>query len=382
MTTLARAIFVLLVGATFAAFFAAQRIKGEPAVARVLSLARVFSPNGDGAKEVNRFEIHLRERREISVDVVDSAGDAVRRLVDAATVGPSRPLPLTWDGRSDDGDIVRDGRYRVRVTLRREGRSVVVPRSTLVDTRAPRPRVKEITPGPIVGPVPGPMQFDVGSVSRRLLKRGRVYRTDGGAPRLVAELAPVRTPRTLVWDGKVDGAPAPPGTYLVQVAARDRAANRGSRRRSAAPARRGARPPGHHGAGDRRRGAAAAGDRGPAPARQRRRPRAAVSLAAAARRPHAPGLSGRKGPRRAGRAAAPRAATPGCTCSSSRPAARTSVPVMVQSRERAIIQVVVPALTWVGTAEVDQDADGMPNTLEAGTPVSWPRVLAGGLPRT
>ena len=53
---------MLLVGATFAAFFAAQRIKGEPAVAQVVSLARVFSPNGDGRKEVNRFEVELRER--------------------------------------------------------------------------------------------------------------------------------------------------------------------------------------------------------------------------------------------------------------------------------------------------------------------------------
>ena len=60
MTWLARAVFVLLVGATFAAFFAAQRVKGEPAVARVLTLARVFSPNGEGQKEVNRFEVELR----------------------------------------------------------------------------------------------------------------------------------------------------------------------------------------------------------------------------------------------------------------------------------------------------------------------------------
>ena len=80
MTRLARVVFVLLVGATFAAFFAAQRIKGEPAVAQVVSLWKVFSPNGDGSKEVNRFEVELRERSEISVDVVDSAGDSVRRL--------------------------------------------------------------------------------------------------------------------------------------------------------------------------------------------------------------------------------------------------------------------------------------------------------------
>ena len=47
------------------------------------------------------------------------------------------------------------GAKRVWLTLRREGRSVIVPATTLVDTRPPRPRVKEINPGPIVGPVPG-----------------------------------------------------------------------------------------------------------------------------------------------------------------------------------------------------------------------------------
>ena len=91
---------MLLVGATFAAFFAAQRIKGEPAVAQVVSLARVFSPNGDGRKEVNRFEVELRERAEIRVDVVDSAGRSVRRPTDGSTIRPQRPLRLQWDGHT------------------------------------------------------------------------------------------------------------------------------------------------------------------------------------------------------------------------------------------------------------------------------------------
>ena len=79
MTSLARAVFVVLVGATFLAFFAAQRLKGEPAVASV-TLARVFSPNGDGKKEVIRLEVELRERSEVSVDIVNRSDEAVRRL--------------------------------------------------------------------------------------------------------------------------------------------------------------------------------------------------------------------------------------------------------------------------------------------------------------
>jgi hypothetical protein len=381
VTKLARAVFVLLVGATFAAFFAAQRIKGEPAVAQVVSLGRVFSPNGDGRRDVNRFEVVLREPSEISVDVVDSAGDAVRRLTDDATVEPDRPLQLVWDGRDADGQRVADGRYRVRVTLRREGRSVIVPRTTLVDTKAPRPRVKAITPGPIVGPEAVPVQIEVGSVSRRLTKRGRVYRTDDGEPRVVAELGPVEDSRTLVWDGRVGDAPAPPGTYLVEVTARDRAANVGTTPRSVPPER----PPRGR-PGLTVRALAAEAPLRPVTSGQKLR----VNVDARGR-PYRwrlrrvgtrkPVRTGRQGPREPVELTAPGGDSGLYALELFAGRHRTAVPVMVQSRERAVLLVVVPALTWAATAQVDQDADGVADTLDAGGPVNWPRVFEDGLPR-
>ncbi len=228
LTRLAIAVFVLLIGATFAAFFAAQRVKGEPPVAQVIGLDRHFSPNGDDRKDINRFRVRLREQGEVSIDVVDDDGDAVRRLADGDSVGPGRPLRLTWDGRTDAGRLVPDGPYRVRVTLRREARSVVPPRTMFVDTEPPRPRVREILPEQIVGPAPGTMTFRLGAVSRRVAARVRIFRTDGGDP---VEVASLRVPvgsRAVDWNGLVDGRPAPPGTYLVQVTTRDVAGNRGS----------------------------------------------------------------------------------------------------------------------------------------------------------
>jgi hypothetical protein len=61
---------------------------------------------------------------------------------------------------------------------------------------------------------------------------------------------------------------------------------------------------------------------------------------------------------------------------------RARVPFLVQAAERAPLLVVVPAVTWIGADKVDDDGDGLPNTLETGGPVKWPRVLAGdhGLP--
>jgi hypothetical protein len=371
---------VLLVGATFAAFFAAQRIKGEPAVAQVVSLARVFSPNGDGRKEVNRFEVELRERSEISVDVVDNAGEAVRRLADGAAVGPRRPLRLEWDGRTDDGARVSDGRYRVRVTLRREGRSVIVPRTTLVDTRAPRPRVKTIDPGPIVGPEAVAVQIEVGSVSRRLTKRGRVWRTDDGEPRVVAEIGPVEDSRTLVWDGRVDGAPAPPGIYMVEVTARDRAANLGTAPREVPPRR----PP-RGSPGLTIRPIAAEAPLRPVTAGEKLR----VNVDARAR-PYRwrlrrvgrtrPVANGREGARQPVELTAPGGDSGLYVLELSAGRHRTAVPVMVQSRERAVMLVVIPTLTWAATVQGDADGDGIADTLDAGTPVSWPRVFDDGLP--
>ncbi len=371
---------MLLVGATFAAFFAAQRIKGEPAVAQVVTLARVFSPNGDGRKEVNHFEVELRERSEISVDVVDSAGDAVRRLTESATVSPNRPLRLEWDGRTDDGERVRDGRYRVRVTLRREGRSVIVPRTTLVDTRAPRPRIKRIDPGPIVGPEAVPVEIEVGSVSRRLTKRGRVWRTDDGEPRVVAELGPVQDTRTLVWDGRVEGGPAPAGIYMVEVTARDRAGNLGTAPREVPPRR----PPRGR-PGLTVRAIAAEAPLRPVTSGQKIR----VNVDARGR-PYRwrlrrvgrakPVASGRETARRPVELAAPGGDSGLYVLELAAGRHRTAVPVMVQSRERAVMLVVVPALTWAATVQGDQDADGIADTLDAGVPVSWPRVFDDGLP--
>ena len=53
MTFFARAVFVLLVGATFFAFFAAQRLKSAPPVAKLVGTPRYFSPNEDGRRDTS-----------------------------------------------------------------------------------------------------------------------------------------------------------------------------------------------------------------------------------------------------------------------------------------------------------------------------------------
>lgn len=381
MTRLARVVFILLVGATVAAFFTAQRLKGEPAVARVIGLKHVFSPNGDRFKDINRFLVELRERAEIRVDVVDASGDAVRRLADDAVVSPQKPLSLRWDGRTDEGKIVADGRYRVRVTLRREGRSVTVPRTTLVDTEPPRPRVKSIKPGPIVGPVAGPVQIEVGSVSRRLSKRARIYRMGDGESRVVAELPLVTDTRTLTWNGQVNGKPAPPGMYVVQVSARDRGGNEGATPAHIPPERGDAR--GHPTLVVR----TIAAEPPARPVTAGRKVRVNVD---ARGRPYRwrlrrlgetkPVKQRKVKARRPVELTAPQGDSGLYLLELTAGQSTTTVPLLVQSTTRAKMLVVVPMMTWLGTQQGDEDHDGVVNDFTTGEAVPWPRVQPGGLP--
>ena len=137
MPLVARATFLVLVGATFSAFFVAQRLKSSGPVITVKALSTYFSPNGDGKRDDNGFSVVLKVPDEVTVDVVTVDGDRVKRLAEGRAVRAYSPLRLNWDGSTDAGRRAPDGQYRVRVTLRDEGRSATVQQTINVDTKAP-----------------------------------------------------------------------------------------------------------------------------------------------------------------------------------------------------------------------------------------------------
>jgi hypothetical protein len=382
LTWFARVVFVLLVGATFGAFFVAQRLKGAPPVVELRHTLRYFSPDGDGRRDATSFSVVLKEAEDVRVDVVDAGGNAVRRLAAATPVEPNRPLRLRWDGRRDDGRLAPNGQYRVRLGLRDEGRSVTLPTVLTLDTSPPRPRVVRIDPGQLVGPRAPELKIYVRGISSRFRTRFRVLRTDEGEPREVARFQRAPGLRRAVWDGKAGGVPAGPGTYVVEVAVRDRAGNWGRTPISLPP------PPGDDSGrgGITVRGVAAqpplrpvtAGSRVEFFVDARRRGYRWTVRRPGARRPV---KRGRVEPGGARPLAfrAPRGRSGLYMLRLRAGSSSTSVPFLVQARERADILVVVPAITWLGTDPVDDPPfDGFPNTLERGGPVRWPRVLSGG----
>jgi flagellar hook assembly protein FlgD len=371
------AVFLLLVGATFGAFFAAQRLKGAAPVVELRGAKRAFSPNGDGVHDVKRFGVAVRDADELTVDVLDRGGNEVRRLADRLRADAQRPSRLRWDGRDDAGAVAPDGFYQVRVSLGRTGRSVVVPTRLRVDTRAPRPYVRGIEPTPIVPPGTADIVVRVARVSSRTPTEVRVWRTDVPEPVQVATGQIRPGLHRWRWDGRTAGRPVPAGTYVVQIGVTDEAGNVG---RVPAGMRPGRRPPGRPGltvralAAQPPTGPVAAGERVTVGVDSRHRPytwqlrRAGRSRPVAKGRQARPGLLSFKAP----------AGPSGLHLLelTSGPH-RIAVPILVQARRRTDVLVVVPMLTWLGTVQVDDDADGFPDTLPRGGPVRWPRVLPG-----
>jgi hypothetical protein len=388
LTRVARVTFLVLLGATFAAFFVAQRLKSAPPQIRVAGLAVLFSPNGDGRQDVNRFALTMQKRADdVAVDVVNSADVRVRRLARGVSLRPGVKLRLRWDGRTDAGRRAPDGRYRLRVTLLRQGRAVIVPGVTVVDTKPPHSvlcvgaRCTSTRTANIVAPGTTPVQLYVKGISRRFPTRIAVLRTDDGAPHVVARFTGPPGTHRLEWDGLVDGTPAPPGVYLFRMRVRDRAGNI-------------AVTPRHLVAGEipGRPGLTIRGIAAQPPLRPVTAGRTVHVFVDARGKPYRWSVRrvGYPQIRRRGRATTPNLAfaaprgTSGAYLLSLRAGRQTTtVPFLVQSRDKAKILVVVPAITWLGTDRVDDPPfDGLVNTLLDGGTVHWPRVLAGhgGLP--
>ena len=383
MSLFARAVFVLLVAATFAAFFVAQRLKSTPQVARIKEITRHFSPNGDGRLDAGRIAVRLRKDDDVTITIVDAADDEVRRLAEAVSAVAEEPVRVSWDGRTDEGGRAPEGVYRMRGGLRRGGRAVTLEPGLRLDITAPRPTV--FAGGPdgsqwITGPVAGPVPFRVRVVSRRFPTSVRVLRTSGGAPEQVSAFELPPGEREGEWDGKAGGAPAAPGSYQIVAAVRDVAGNVGL---SAPPDPRPGTIRGQPGVSVRALLArppadpVRAGETVPFAVDSRGRPyRWQVRRVGEAK----PRSEGRKPSGGELKVRAPRAASGLYVLDVRSGRHSTSVPFAVQDSTAESILVVLPAATWFGRDTLDDDRDGLPNTLENGGSAAYPRLLADGLP--
>ncbi|HLL92620.1 MAG TPA: hypothetical protein VK252_06740 [Solirubrobacteraceae bacterium] len=151
---LARIVFALLVVACFAAFFVTQRLKHTPTVVQRFERTPTFTPAGPAPGNLEEISFKLANADEATVAIIDSSGDVVATLVRDRPLARYKQFSLRWNGRrgtahrygqletasgravlvaENEGPLAPPGEYRVRVSLRRQNRTVLSPWSfTLV----------------------------------------------------------------------------------------------------------------------------------------------------------------------------------------------------------------------------------------------------------
>ncbi len=372
--------------ATLGAFLIASRLKAQPAELKGVQRVKYFSPNGDGRRDVEPivFRADL-DNASAAVDVVDADGVRVRRIASGLRIRRDRPVRVEWDGLEDDGRRAPDGAYRIRVTLGGDGRSILAPKPFNLDTRPPSPAALVRKRDVVVAPG-RPVRFRVRGAGSSRPVAYRVVRTDVSPRQVVRRFSGPKAAQTGAWDGRTDaGGPAPPGTYLVAVVARDKAGNE-----AVGP------PPGAQvGAIGGRPGftvrslavqppvrAVAAGAitafrvdaRGRRYSWSVRRLGSGTTLAASRRPKRSTTLLVR----------APRKGSGVYLLEVRSHGSQTRVPFAVQGRGRSRLAVVLPMVTWLGLDPVQDSAsaDGLPDVLSTGQPVPYPRLFGypGGLP--
>jgi flagellar hook assembly protein FlgD len=405
-------VFGVLVAATFAAFFVAQRLKNAPTVVQRFQAYYVFSPNGDGRLDRARVTFRVKKADSVTVEILNADGDEVKTLLDDKHLGAYAPIDpaLRWDGTDDDGQTVPDGRYRVRITLRHLGRSLIPQRSITKDTTPPRPKVTSIGPTKAYGPEllpepdgkPAEIHFGLALFQAKVM----IFRTAPGKPRLVrsasldakSEAHPDRKVTSWSWDGTNDaGRRVSPGTYLAVVQWRDAAGNIGNSvplDRAGLPILTRGKLPGRGGITVRYLGAQTP----VLPAKARDLVQIHVDARQAryrwdVRRLGTPAVRARSvKPKTKATVTFP---APGgksgvyvFTAHTAQRSTRVVFPVQARqsiagtaAKPKGVL-VLLPYTTWQGRNPVDDDGDGAPNTLDLGGPARPARIMAGdGLPQ-
>jgi FlgD Ig-like domain len=391
VTRLSTGAFAVLVAATIAAFFITQHLKvttpliqGTPRPVPAVIDPLHGVPCGKGNSGSTTISFYLQHRADtVDVYVINQGETIVRTVATGRHMRIDVRKPdgvFTWNGREDNGQVAPDGTYYFRVALIHQNRTI-----DLTDVPV---KVKTVPPHPVVTSaspslIPGPNGSNVTIHYKGNEGRGgtvNIYRTDlPGGPKLVKSFLTPWNGHTAIWDGKIDQRPAPAGTYLVGLDVTDAACDTGH-----FPAR-----------------------IPPAPGTT---PHTGVTISYLSAQPpfvpvpagsnaivgvHSPGLAyhwaleraGASGPVASGESdqamlsvhlPAGRAGLYKLALRS--PAGSTIVPIVASGTPRARVLVVLPALTWQGLNPVDDDGDGLPDTLARGDSIELVRPLVHGLP--
>jgi hypothetical protein len=144
-------VFALLVLATLAAFAWSQRLKRDPLVLDRVSFVGVprlhpkapavhsFTPNHDCRYDRIRIRFRMTQSDRADVQVVKPGGGLILTLARDQFLKRYTFFTYYWDGRTREGGIADPGRYKLRVKLLGEGRTLVPGGVMKLHRASPKP---------------------------------------------------------------------------------------------------------------------------------------------------------------------------------------------------------------------------------------------------
>ncbi|HEY2479181.1 MAG TPA: hypothetical protein VGI17_10680 [Solirubrobacterales bacterium] len=126
----AAVVFALLVVATAAAFAYAQRLKRDPLLVDRVGIgnkkSNAFAP-GTKCHSHIRLKFRTTTSNEGTVEIIRPGGELVRTLARHTFLKRYTYHVFHWDGKNEAGVVQPVGRYRMRVLLEDEDRSLTLP---------------------------------------------------------------------------------------------------------------------------------------------------------------------------------------------------------------------------------------------------------------
>lgn len=114
-------VFAMLVFASFAAFFLAQRLKHIPTAVQELKFDAAFYPQGGGAPVSEPISFEIERRDLVTVRIINAKGATVATLASSVQLGAYSLYTLHWSGRRGSpghfAALAPRGEYRVLILL-------------------------------------------------------------------------------------------------------------------------------------------------------------------------------------------------------------------------------------------------------------------------
>jgi hypothetical protein len=215
------ALTLLLLAGTTVAFSVTQTLKLERSPVTAPRFDQIFSPTCRCKTDTAQLSFRLRRADRVDAVLVDGRGHPVRTLA-SDLPRPRGRVTFLWNGRNEEGEVVPDGRYRLRVHLRQSRRTILIPTPVKVDTDPPALRILRTTE-PVLSP-DGDHRRDRFSIFYRSDEQARPVLVVDGKRAALGRLSPPGRAR-LDWHGRIGGRLQPPGKYLLSLHVVDRAGN-------------------------------------------------------------------------------------------------------------------------------------------------------------